>query len=179
MLLAAWCTHTHALSDMAADPLPDLDITYHCAFAPGKAAISPKAVTFAKTTDSGINIADSNILQPPLIKQATDQGTCTARCCAIIASCRATHRQPSAANHTETTYTLQEQGWGHHAYLDTTRLVQQVRQAVAAELQHPSSLACVKHVGNIDAEVTLQPLDIAVGTMQDLHDLQADSTCLP
>ena len=56
-------------------------------------------------------------------------------------------------------------------YLDCTEVLQKVGQAVAWVLKHSGGLASVKHVGHVDAKVSLQPLNVLVGTMQYLHNL--------
>ena len=48
-------------------------------------------------------------------------------------------------------------------------MLEQVSQALCWQPQHSSSLACVKHVDDIDAEISLQPLHIAVGAVEHLH----------
>lgn len=53
--------------------------------------------------------------------------------------------------------------------VDVAEDFEQVIQGVSAQVERASGLVSVEHVDHVEAEVFLQPLDIRVGAMEDLH----------
>lgn len=56
--------------------------------------------------------------------------------------------------------------------LHVAEVLQEVGQAQLGVAQHNARLMCVKHVDQEQAEVTLQPGDVALSSMQNLHHLR-------
>ena len=48
-------------------------------------------------------------------------------------------------------------------------LFEQKSQGKGLKLEEPGGLSCVEHIYNVNAEIPLQPLDIVISSVEDLH----------